>query len=93
MPGIVVSPAWFDFHTWKLVSHHVSAVIPAILGFKIVYWLVAWGFPEGIIKTVIHEVDTFVLAGLLLLFAWRMLRVAFSWLRNSHRTENYCVLA
>src|SRR5260370_27825901 len=82
---------WVDLKTWKLLSHHVSAVGMTILAFKVVYWLVAWGFPEGVAKTIIEFVDTWMIVGLLLVFAFRVAHVAKSWLVGKGDTENGAV--
>ena len=78
---------WIDLKTWKLLSHHVSAVVVTILSFKIVYWLVAWGFPDGVAKTIIETVDTWMIVGLLLVFAFRVAKVAISWFTENRNGE------
>lgn len=84
---------WVDFKTWKLLSHHVSAVGATILSLKVVYWFVAWGFPEGAAKTIIETVDTWTIVGLLLVFALRIAKVAKSWLVGDGSDERCLVVA
>lgn len=84
---------WIDFSAWRLISQHLTAVLPAILGFKFLVWLVDWGFPEGTLKSIILLMDGVVLIGLLALFGWSALTVAWSRRQNQNGVENCFVVA
>jgi hypothetical protein len=65
-------PEWVDIASIKILFQHASAVATAILLFKGIAILVAWGFPQGLWRTILESTDTVVLVGLVIWFAYQM---------------------
>lgn len=84
---------WIDFSAWRLISQHLTGVLPAILGFKFLAWVVDRGFSEGTLKSMILLMDGVVLVGLLAAFGWSALIIAWSRRKDQNGVENCFVVA
>ena len=65
-------PEWIDVNTLRILSRHLSGVIGTIAVFMVVYFLIEWAWPEGILKTILETIDSFVVVALFIWLAYQM---------------------
>ncbi|MBF6567388.1 MAG: hypothetical protein IVW54_00765 [Candidatus Binataceae bacterium] len=64
---------WVNLDAIKLLTHHTSAVIVAVVMFWLVGYVVQRLLPEGLIRHCVLWIDEFVLLCLFIYFAYELL--------------------
>jgi len=65
---------WIDVETVKLLTHHTSAVLSAVLLTALVAYLVQKILHDGFAKQAILLIDEVLIIGLFLYFAYKLFR-------------------
>jgi hypothetical protein len=69
---------WIDIETLKILSHHASGVIAAIVLFTTVGVFIDFMVTQEPLRTVLKVIDDFVLAGLFLWLAYQLARLLWN---------------
>jgi len=78
---------WVNVDAWVTASQHVTGVVPWVLGFTILYFIIRTVFPEGWFRTTLEIMDQFLLLGIFLLLGLQALKAVGSWLRDGKDTH------
>ena len=70
---------WIDLETIRLLTHHGSAVIAAVLFTALVSFVVQRSLHDSFAKNLILLMDELVLLGLFLWFAYQLFRLKVGW--------------
>lgn len=65
---------WIDVEAIKLLTHHTSAVVTAVVLTSLVAFLVQKILHDGLAKKCILLIDEFMIIGLFLWFAYKLFR-------------------
>ena len=76
---------WIDIPTLKILCRHASGAISGIILFKVLSFLVGLGFEEGLLKTILEIIDSFVLVMLLI---WLVSQLAILLWKGRARIRN-----
>jgi threonine/homoserine/homoserine lactone efflux protein len=75
VPGGI--PAWINFEVIRLITHHTSTVVAAVVLFWFVGWLVRRMLDDGIMKRAVLFLDELVLLCIFAYFAYELLFVLY----------------